>query len=146
MGQRGRSLKWTGVMVNAILTHLDDNKGPNGLYMLDYKAALKDGVEFIMKTCPGQNVSVTQLHTKLIHLRDRNQNYRAFSRVSFYLQGRILLPPTYNREALLSPDSHDTAKIPKSQLYSLPADRHRQLRARTVGYSELIPIPEYYGR
>lgn len=60
--------KWTPGRVNALLSHVESNKGENGLYMTDRDQALSDASRLISEKYPSPPVSARQVKDKLRYL------------------------------------------------------------------------------
>lgn len=69
--------KWTPGRLNALLSHVESNKGENGLYMTDRNQALSDVSRLLSEKYPSLSVSVPQVRDKLRHLwnRERKEEY-----------------------------------------------------------------------
>ncbi len=117
-------------MTNTALEHLENNKGDNGLYMVDRRAALEDCEKLFAQMYPSMKVTTTQLRSKFDKLWDRHRRFEVPSSSCLFREGRHALTSDFDRNKLLS--SNYRVNASKSRKRSFTTAYHRQVRASTT--------------
>lgn len=126
----GRPINWTGEMTNTALEHLENNKGDNGLYMVDRRAAVEDCEKLFAQRYPSMKVTTSQLRNKFDKLWERHRRLQVPSSSCLFREGRHALTSDFDRNNLLSNNYRVNAS--KSRKRSFTTAYHRQVRASTT--------------
>ena len=129
-----RKLRWSGEMTNALLEHLENNKGVTGLYETDRQAASQDGVKFLAARCPSENVTTRQLLGKIAKLWQRHRRPDVPSNSSLWLEGRGALTSDFNQRSLLHQGYDTRVEQLRKGPESKASTSDRGLRARSTAH------------
>ena len=123
---------WTGAMTNAVLEHLEENKGDTGSYMTNRKAALESGATYIGEKCPSHSVTPDQVFNKLSKLWWTHRRHGLSRFTSLFVEGRRVLKSVCDRDALLEGDNKCGARNLKPRRRYKTAGRQKQPRASST--------------
>ena len=85
---------WTSAMVETLLQHLETEKGDQGLYVTDRRAAIQNISELLSSTTNPINTKQVEYKIHQLFYRFRNKKSTSFN--TLFSLGRIVLKPPYN--------------------------------------------------
>ena len=89
--------EWTPAMDETILQHLETEKGDQGLYVTDRRAAINKILELLTESFTSNPVQAKQVEDRISNLFYRFRDNKHSNINSLFSLGRIVLKPPYNR-------------------------------------------------
>ena len=99
--------KWTPAMIDTLLDHLEIEKGDQGLYVTDRRAAIKTVTNLLTTSSTSNPINAKQVGYKFQQLFYHFHDKEHTNINSFFNLGRIVLRPPYNRRLSGSSEIED---------------------------------------